>query len=212
MKSEMRWCNDIGMFAFDRSIQESCVHATDFCKKTCFNVKLFKVYKNMHVKDVRNEAYWEQIDGKEVYNTLKRKKKQVKRGRFMTRGEAVSDYGDIDRIVDICVNNPDTDWWLPTRAWLNPLLRVMIESRLMPIKNLKISASLDPSNTIEDWDISDSWSTMYYGDDEQLTNPKTGKKMFKCPKTWGHVKGACETCKNGCFHGKGRVDVHLQAH
>ena len=75
-----------------------------------------------------------------------------------------------------------------------------------------LSASMDSSNTTEDWEISYTWSTMYFGDDEFLENPIKGNSLFKCPKTWGHVKGACETCKNGCFHGRGRTDVHLKAH
>lgn len=213
MKSELRWCEDIGMYALDRPIPTSCVHRTSYCDTHCFNVKLYRVYKNMAVKDVRNEAYWQQLTGFQVHETLRRRKKQTKRARFMTRGEGIKDHNDIDRVEDICLATPNTDWWLPTRAWRNALLMAQIQSRLVPIPNLHILASYDPSNTPEDWETTRvfGWSTMYFGDDGFLTTP-LGEKMFKCPKTWGKVKGACGTCKRGCFEGHGRVDVHLSQH
>ena len=212
LPTELRWCEDIGMFAFDRPIPISCVHKTEFCKKTCFNVKLYKFYKNMSVKDVRNEAYWQQISGVEVRRTLDRKRKQVDRVRFMTRGEGLADYNDVDRVADICIENPDSEFWLPTRAWRHPLL-FALATDLRSIPNLHVLGSFDPSNTAEEWEqvVAQGWSTMYYGDDKFLTTP-LGGKMFKCPKTWGHVSGACGVCKKGCFEGHGRVDVHLKAH
>ena len=45
-----RWCDDIGMFGQDRPINDTekhegtCVHRTDFCDKTCYNVKLYRIY------------------------------------------------------------------------------------------------------------------------------------------------------------------------
>ena len=212
-KSEIRWCEDIGMFAYDRPIPTSCVHKTAFCDAKCFNVKLYKLYPAMASKDARNEAEWQQITGTQVKTTLQRKKKQTKRVRFMTRGEAISDHTDIARIIDICQHNPDVEFWMPTRGWRDALLQARITADLMPIKNLHVLASFDPSNTPEEWEMMRSmgWSTMFFGDDEMLHTP-LGEKMFKCPKTWGHVKGACASCKRGCFEGHGRVDVHLAAH
>lgn len=213
LASEMRWCADIAMFAFDRPIQTSCVHKTAYCEKMCFNDKLYKLYPAMHGKDVRNEAYWQQITGEQVQRTLGRKRKDVQRVRFMTRGEAISDHTDIDRVYDICTTNPDVEFWLPTRAWRNPLLQARIMGTLMPLENLHILASFDPSNTPEEWEQMRAlgWSTMFFGDDSMLHTP-LGEKMFKCPKTWGHVKGACGVCKRGCFEQHGRVDVHLAQH
>jgi len=212
-KSEIRWCEDIGMFAYDRPIPTSCVHKTTYCDEKCFNVKLYRLYPAMRTKDARNEAEWQNITGEQVRKTLARKKKQTKRVRFMTRGEAVSDHTDIARIVDICTANPDVDFWMPTRAWRDALLQARITAELMPINNLHVLASFDPSNTPEEWETMRAmgWSTMFFGDDEMLHTP-LGEKMFKCPKTWGHVKGACEKCKRGCFEGHGRVDVHLSEH
>ena len=42
----MRYCDDIGMYAIDRS-RESCAHRTAYCNKHCYNNKLYKVYKEM---------------------------------------------------------------------------------------------------------------------------------------------------------------------
>ena len=52
-----RWCDDIGMFATDRPINNtkdfegSCVHRTPFCDVECYNVKLYKLYPAMHNRD-----------------------------------------------------------------------------------------------------------------------------------------------------------------
>jgi len=213
MKSELRWCEDIGMFALDRPIPTSCLHKTEFCDKKCFNVKLYRLYPNMEKKDIRNEAYWKQLTGKALKATLDRRTLQTDRVRFMTRGEAIRDYSDLDRVEDICEYNPDREFWLPTRAWRDALLMARIESQLRPIRNLHVLASMDPSNPAVDWETvrAFGWSTMFFGDDKMLTTP-LGEKMFKCPKTWGKVKGACGTCKRGCFEGHGRVNVHLQGH
>ncbi len=214
VKSEIRWCEDIGMFAFDRPIPVSCVHRTDYCEKECFNVKLYKLYPDMEKKDIRNEAYWQQVTGEQVRKTLKRKRKQVKRVRFMTRGEAIRDYSDIHRVYDIVTINPDSEWWMPTRAWRDPLLMAMIQAVLKPLTNRHVLASMDLSNTPEEWEAvrGMGWSTMYINEDKAMTHTPLGEKMFKCPKTYGHVKGACETCKRGCFEGYGRVDVSLWKH
>lgn len=213
MKSEMRYCEDIGMFAFDRPIADTCHHRTAFCESHCFNDKLYKLYPAMHAKDVRNESYWKQIDGKQVRATLARKRKDTGRVRFMTRGEAVSDYSDIERIRDICLANPETEFWMPTRAWRHPLLQALVNAHLKGIENLHILASMDVTNTADEWEmvVTMGWSTMFFGDNSMLVTP-LGGRMFKCPKTWGHVKGACNKCKRGCFEGHGRVDVHLKEH
>lgn len=213
LESTIRWCDDIGMFAYDRPIPVSCVHRTDYCEAHCFNVKLYRIYPAMRTKDERNEAYWQQITGGQVAATLARKRKFTGRVRFMTRGEAVSDHSDIARIVDICNANPDVDFWMPTRSWRNPLLMARVESELRTLPNLHVLASFDPSNTAEEWEAvrAMGWSTMFFGDDDMLTTP-LGDRMFKCPKTHGHVAGACAKCKRGCFEGHGRVDVHLAAH
>lgn len=217
IESTIRWCEDIGMYAYDRSIPESCIHATAFCKTNCYNDKLYKIYPAMHGKDVKNEAYWAEIDGARVARDLSRKRKQTARVRLMTRGEAFSTFNDVERVRNIATHNlttnPETLFWIPTRGWRNPLLRVQIERLVSEFENLRILASMDPTNTAEEWaDLKASgWSTMFFGDDAMRTTP-AGDKMFLCPKTHGHVKGACAVCKRGCFRADKRVDVHLSQH
>ena len=221
MSSEMRWCEDIGMFAIDRPINDipeagvegSCVHRTDYCNETCYNVKLYKLYPAMVGKDVRNEQAWQESTGADYAAALDRKKKPTDRFRLMTRGEAIKDFGDIKRVLDICQANPNRLIWVPTRAWRSPLLRGIIEVSLFDIPNLAILASVDPDTlSSEPGLLASGWNTMFYGDD----SPEVTAGRFFCPKTWKDIKGACGTCKAGCFAGPvlGRkgVQVHLKSH
>lgn len=211
--STIRWCEDIGMFAYDRPIPETCVHATDFCRAACYNDKLYRIYPAMHGKDIKNEAYWQTLDGAQVTRDLARRKHPTHRVRFMTRGEAFKAVSDVHKVAEIASANPDRLFWIPTRAWRHPLLRALIQTSLLGVPNLRILASTDPTTTDAEWDAlkADGWSTMFFGDDTQRVTP-TGDKMFLCPKTHGHVKGACAVCKRGCFRADKRVDVHLSQH
>jgi hypothetical protein len=220
MVKELRWCADIGMFACDRPIPVSCVHATDYCRARCYNCKLYKLYPNMARKDRRNEAEWQSIDGAELARALDRKKHSTDRFRLMTRGEALATHSDVDRVADIARANPGRLIWCPTRAWRDPLLRARIETELFPIGNLSVLASLDPSNTEADRaDLASAgWSTMFFGRaSDGWAGPVNG---FRCPKTHKTpknpkgIKGHCADCKAGCFApvilGR-RVDVDLGA-
>lgn len=220
-----RFCDDIGMFASDRPINDTenhkgtCVHRTDHCDATCYNVKLYRMYKNMAKRDDRCETIWQKLNVQSMQSVkawLSGKRKQTRRVRHMTRGEAISDIQDVYRIKAMCEATPDTLWWIPTRAWRNVLLRSLIEIELMPLENCAINASFDPSNTDAEWhDIMDAgWNIMFYGDDNRTVAPN-GERMFKCPKTWKKMSGHCADCKAGCFSQKtiGRTTVvHLSAH
>jgi len=225
---ELRFCDDIGMFAWDRPIDNvydtkgkllasgSCIHATEWCKPNCYNEKLYKLYPNMRTKDIRNESQWQNVTGREIKAILSRKKKPTKRARGCTRGENIKDYEDIERWVDIATENPDTDFWVPIRGWRDIFLRKEIERVLFPISNLAILASTDVTTTEKEWqELKEAgWSTMYVGDDE-LENTPLGERMFKCPKTFKKLKGHCGICKAGCFKSitlGQAVDVHLSQH
>lgn len=196
MKSEIRFCNDIGMFCYDRPVS-TCRHCTSFCKLNCYNRKLYDMYHAMSTKDVRNEAYWAETTGAELNKTLSKKRKQTARVRFMTRGEAISTAADVDKIVEICTTNSSRLFWLPTRAWRNTELRALIIEKLFPIKNLRLLASIDPSNTAAEIDglITQGFSTMFFGNDDVAPIANS----VKCQKTWEHKTAACATCENGCF-------------
>ena len=214
LASELRYCGDIGMFALDRPISSSCIHATTTCKTRCFNDKLYKMYPAMRIKDDRNEIAWINNDSLGLHRTLVRRKKQTKRVRFMTRGEALRDYRDIYRIENILKDNKENVFWLPTRAWRNPLLFSMAYDILSKYSNIRILASMDDSNTNEEWEHVKTLglSTMNFDDNINPIETPNGDKYFKCPKTHKHLNGHCSICKGGCFNTKKRVDVHLLEH
>jgi len=220
-----RECKDIGMAASDRPINDtknhegSCIHRTDYCDQTCYNIKLYNMYENMANRDDRCETIWQKLDksNSDFTNFFSRKKYDTSRVRHMTRGEAFKDIKDVYRVKTICLLNPDILWWIPTRAWRNPRIKSLIEKELMPLDNCAINASLDPSNSKAEWQmlIDDDWNIMFYGDDTLTHDPVYGKRMFACPKTHKGLKGHCIDCKAGCFAQKtiNRTQiVHLSEH
>lgn len=214
LSGEVRYCADIGMWALDRPILSSCVHKTDFCADTCFNNKLYKLYPAMEGKDIRNEAAWEGNDSAGLATTMGRKKKGSKnRFRLMTRGEAISSFADIDRIINLAVDMPGFQIWIPSRSWRNPVLFAAAMQAFASYKNIIVLASMDPSNTSDEWAHVKNlgMSTMFFGTDDMKETPN-GDRMFMCPKTHKHLNGHCGICKGGCFNTKKRVDVHLSQH
>jgi hypothetical protein len=220
-----RECKDIGMAASDRPINDtknhegSCVHRTDYCDQTCYNIKLYNMYENMAKRDDRCETIWQKLDksNSDFTQFFSRKQYDTSRVRHMTRGEAFKDIRDVYRVKTMCLLNPDILWWIPTRAWRNTRIKSLIEKELMPLDNCAINASLDPSNSKAEWQmlIDDDWNIMFYGDDTLTHDPVYGKRMFACPKTHKGLKGHCIDCKAGCFAQKtiNRTQiVHLSEH
>ncbi len=215
----MRHCADIDMFTIDRSIEQSCVHRTPYCNAKCYNFKLYRIYPNMLGADPRLEREWAALTGPDLAAQLGRKHKSIARLRLMSRGEALKEHSDIDKVADLCAHVPDTLVWLPTRAWRDPLLRARIEVELMDLPNLCVLASLDPSNTGAEYDdlVASGFSTMTFGPEP----PEWLPKHMICPKT-AHtrknpkgISGHCSTCKAGCFAPRTlnrRVDVYLREH
>ncbi len=230
MQTTLRWCKDIKMWAIDRPINDvgdvngSCVHRTSFCDTSRYNVKLYKMFKGMAKKDITNEKFWQSLptnknDNQDSLESLQQKlfrsRRQTKRARLMTRGEAIKDMSDVFRIKTLCEATPNTTWWVPTRAWRNKGLKQLIEDVLFPLKNVAINASLDPSNTKEEEQLlkDSGWATMYFGDDTKTTS-SVGDRRYLCPKTHKKLK-ICDTCKGGCFSkvAIGRTShVHLSQH
>lgn len=222
-----RWCNDIGMYASDRPINDvgdvegSCIHRSPYCDDTCFNIKLYRMYPNMGKRDVRCEKEWVNINEQNVHMVskhFKRKRKQTKRIRHMTRGEAFKNAEDVYRVKAMAEEMPDTTWWIPTKAWRDPSIRFLLEVEIMPMRNIALNASTDPSTTKEQWEslLNSGWNIMFYGDNDMTYDPITGERMFACPKTHKHIKGHCADCKAGCFSqttsfGR-RQTVHLREH
>ena len=207
----MRYCEDTGLFSIDRS-RLSCIHATRYCKEHCYNKKLYRVFPGMVPKDDKNEIAWKALTGATLRKELAKKKLPTKRFRFMTRGEAFTCSEDVEKIRDILTSNPATLFWIPTRAWRNATLRKEIEITLLPLRNARIMASIDPSNTSEELTNITNWSIMGFGwQNKEEMEEKTGLQAKNCPKTYDHIKGACRTCKGRCFSPKRQV-IFLDKH
>ncbi|KGM36189.1 hypothetical protein P409_00650 [Inquilinus limosus MP06] len=196
--------------------------ATSFCKATCYNNKLEKVFTRIRKRDVKNETFWQQLTGATFRAILKRKRRVVARFRGMTRGENFSSHEDVWRWSDILKENPDTLFWLPTRAWWDPekqrlnLWQILeIEAAVMSLPNARVQASVDPSN-IAGWAAIEArgWGVMFYGDDNPNLRSPSGLKAFHCPKTFRHLKGHCGICRAGCFDKDlaSKRFVHLKQH
>ena len=208
----MRWCSDIGMFAIDRPTR-SCVHASPFCKRTCYNKKLYRLYPAMRAFDERLEQEWQALTGSDVRAELDRKlTRQTKRIRLMTRGEAFATGVDVAKVKALCDANPQSDFWAPTRGWRDSEMMPWLGCLRDTTPNIRLMWSMDPSTTDEQWAMAKAkgYSTMFFGDDGMTVTPN-GDRPFKCPKTWRHALGHCAKCRKGCF-GKGRIDVHLKQH
>ena len=231
VKLTLRMCKDINMWALDRPIDDipdahvkgSCIHKTSFCKQTCYNVKLYRMFPNMRKKDIENEQFWQALPWTHVdwdnealallKGKIDRMRKRPKRIRLMTRGEAFSSIADVFRVKVLCEAFPDIVFWCPTRAWRQGQLRGVIRDHLFEVKNLNLNASLDPTTTHEEKQslFAEGWSTMFYGDDG--TEAQAGR--FLCPKTHKKLKKICTLCNRGCFRGTAQgvpSHVHLSQH
>lgn len=200
----MEFCSDIGMHVINRG-PISCRWKTEFCSKNCYNIKLYHVFGHcMKPKDIKNEEDWKNLTGDKL-KILLQNRKYNGRVRLCARGEAFSTEEDIYKIKDFLIKNSKLLIWIPTRGWRSDL-REKIKD-LSNIKNARIMASIDPSNSNKEVEglIDDGWSTMFFGDDKKTEN------RFLCPKTWKKHHGACYSCNKGCFS-KNRIDVHLKKH
>jgi hypothetical protein len=203
----IRYCKDIGCFALDFP-KFTCAFRTEFCNENCYNIKMYRMYKDDMVnRDRTNLDAWTSCTVQEFVDCLKNKRNQTSRFRFATRGEVFYSSLNIAKIREIAIAMPDTIFWIPTRAWRNAMRRSEIMTVLFPLANVRVMASIDPSNSLDEVASlkADGWSTIFYGDDTATDN------RVKCTKTWNHTKGACAKCTKGCFS-ENRVDVHLKKH
>ena len=217
----MRICKDIGMSAIDRP-KTSCRHCTTFCRATCYNVKTYRRFpKAMKAKDLALEQEWQEMTGESVAGMIGRKRSFTGRVRLMTRGEAFKTVSDVEKVRDMILAAPDTVFWIPTRAWRNRVLRRLVSMRIRRLPNVKVLASLDPSNSRKEVNslVDGGWSTMYYGDDSATFFVRSIVKgvahgltwRVKCPKTWDHKLGHCATCETGCFS-ENQIHIILKQH
>lgn len=183
----------------------TCKFATSFCKANCYNNAVEKCWYWVIDND-KDEQYWQSITGPKLRTELSHKPIRGRRVRLMTRGEAFASASDVRKVADMAKCNPNTLFWVPTRAWRSTSLRPKIKKLMSLYPNLRIMASVDPSTSQYELDglKIEGWSTMFFGDDSDTKN------RVLCPKTWEHKVGHCKTC-NICFSSD-RVDVHLKQH
>lgn len=196
---------DIGLMATARA-KYTCNHATVFCLATCYNNKLYGPFgQGMAARDVLSEEVWNSITGDDFAAAID----GATRVRLATRGEIFNNLNDVARVESILKACPNTEIWIPTRAWRNPTLKKAIEQLRSKYANLRVLASIDPSNTESEYRdlVNSGWSTMFYWDD----NATPQHNPIRCEKTWNHTNGACATCEKGCFTPY-RVDVWLKQH
>jgi hypothetical protein len=212
---------DIGMLAIDRDIRTSCLWRTRFCSRHCYNRALMRVRPNIKKSGEADELFWEELDGELLYDMLHsesfrqacgsvlRKSPGFMRARMRlaTRGEAFAEPSDARKVADICEGNPNTTFWVTTRAWTDNSMTRAIEKYVIEQPNIRLLASLDPSHTASQFDriARMGWNTTFFGDDEFTEG------RFLCPKSWEKKASYCRICKNGCFK-NGPVHVHLAVH
>jgi hypothetical protein len=161
---------------------------------------------------------WLELTPERFGELLQRRKYPTNRIRFAAAGEALATPADVSRVASIVQTYDAISFWIPTRAWRSPSLRPQIEERLLPLKNARVMASLDPLSTRTEVDglKSNGWPTLFFGidggnDGRALSFDWLLRDRFKCPKSWKHRRGFCRECSQGCFR-EGLVDVHLKKH
>lgn len=206
MKSQIKFCKHINLFTINRP-RESCRFASDFCFKNCYHAKMENLYARYKDEaDKKEEAYWHQITGEQIATFLSTKRtRPTDRFRLMSRGEALTNKRDVWRIYDICMQNLDTLFMLPTKAWRSHRMMEYMKDILSSCPNLRLLFSTDPDIWSEALKVIGAhmphpliarMTLTYFGTDEFPAD----LEVFKCLKTWD--KGTlvtCATCQAGCF-------------
>jgi len=227
----LRQVPDIGLWALDSGMG-TCVWRTEACAD-CYNRKTI-VYPGM-------KACWSPggLDDRRWALATPKSFSGLYRVRLNTRGDSFPNIREVDRVASWVAGNPDTKFWIVTRAWqigmhgspknwyrLNSGMMKAIEDRVMIYKNAYVQASIDDW-TGHHWETlrDRGWNTMHFSRAGNAIPAlgKDGSNVVKCRKTWDllphptragrhiHRKSVCRTCRNGCFSEK-RVDVWLKWH
>jgi len=190
----------------------SCIHRSEYCNMHCYNNKMYKVFKLMYPADEKNEYYWN--NGNIAHDVKKYfQRRKTKRIRFMSRGEAFKNISDIYKVQSIIKENKDIVFHIPTRAWRNKDLYVLITNELHnKFNNVRIFASIDPSNKIDEILKASKFcnGTMFFGDNDlhPLQVQQEAFKITNCPKTWNkHKKVTCKNCMH-CYNVK-KQNLHI---
>lgn len=220
----LSFTHDIGMFSFNLPVS-TCKHHTAFCRTNCYNNKLYGTYgKSLARRDVYNQHAWDNLPLNGFFKVLARKREQTKRIRLANRGEffsSLQDFAKVETLLDYATRY-GVAVWIPTRAWRNAeYLERLVKIKRKYRNNARILCSTDPSNFVNDGDMRlldiavnvYGFSTMFFGDNalRSFTVGGKGHSFLLCPKTHAYIKGACATCKGGCFNSR-QKHIHLKKH
>lgn len=221
--SPIRFTAEIGMHSFSRG-RVSCRWKTPWCAKNCYNGKFYRLGWSKDEYDEAYNRYWRGVDSEQFVLDLfsANNYEMPARFRFAVCGEIWAKIDDVDKVMLIMRQMPNTLFWIPTRAWHDGKMAEHIERAVFPLKNARVLASVDPDTTPDAyvWLRHRGWSLVYSGDNENpnqlmLTphgvHEKVTSRMHRCEKTWDERKGYCATCDVGCFSAD-RVEVHLKQH
>lgn len=219
MASPIRFVKEIGLHALSRG-ESTCRWKTDWCRVHCYNRKFYRVNPKLPEVDESDNTFWMETPAADIAGMIRLL--DVERFRFAVRGEIWICERDVDKVRRILNALPETLFWIPTRAWQVVGMEHAIEERILPLKNARVMASIDPhvSECTERALKQLGWSTVFTGDNEdprQLllsvngVREKRTRMHVKCVKTWSSAHGHCAECTTGCFS-KERVDVHLKQH
>jgi hypothetical protein len=163
----------------------------------------------MKDKDIRNEEFWKSNQFPRIAKEFI-EKHDIHRFRLCARGEPISEVQDLVRLRKLALLNQHTLFKIPTRSWRDPVMRSNygIIDRL---PNIRLIASIDPSNTLKELEIASSYKTLFFGNDEHHPFEAFDIPVIKCKSKWEHIKGMCNTCRNGCFD-KEVTHVWLKEH
>jgi len=219
----IRFTEEIGMLSFSRG-RIACRWKTSWCEKHCYAAKFYRLGWSKDEYDEEYNRYWRGVDSEQfVLDVLKTNHNEhPARFRFAVCGEIWGKHEDVEKVMLIMQQLPDTLFWIPTRAWHDGNMADSIERLIFPMPNARVLASTDPDTKADEfvWLRHRDWSIVFAGDNSDpnqlLLAPggvqeKRTARMHRCEKTWDERKGHCATCDVGCFSPE-RVEVHLKRH
>jgi len=174
--------------------------------------------------DAVDDNWWQSIEANDFVKYIEEKyNRHPERFRFSIKGEIWNHPTDVIKVMRIGQLMPTTKFWIPTRAWRDEEMRECIERYMRWSSNVRVLASVDPSNTEAEIEMlrEQSWSIVATGgvwnDRNQMMLTPNGvalspvSGMHRCEKTWDQNTGHCLQCEDGCFK-DGRVEIHLKRH
>lgn len=189
--------------SFSLPAADSCPGKTEWCSKSCYALKLERIYKNVKASYALNFKVAQSSDFVSIMNSelLKLSNKGIKIFRWHISG----DWFNVKYIynwVKIVKANPNITFFGYTHSWAVPdLLPHIGVLRAQP--NVVLFASVDKSTTKTP---PKNWRIAYAGD--VSNNPFN--KMITCLEQTGKIKD-CATCKL-CFNKLSTVNIHFKVH